>query len=547
MRHICFSESPAKRGESAFRKYFPWFWLIAAYSFMVLFLILYGRSVLDSDMASEMILASKLNEEGGILSRSWYYSTELRVFCEQLLFKLGLTVFPSDWHAARTLAQAILMALLALSFLYFGFSTGLRTSIVYCAAAMMCPFGFWYMFHGSIGGFYFIHMLFVTTSLGLLCHLVTDENHRALPLRLFLLGMVSLMAGMNGVRILMNLYSPLVLAALAVYLIHLHETGKFEFIKCSEGKTVIFSFYTFFCALCGDLINSKILAPLYHFPVPKPFWRRLSLSRLLSAWSDFLSLFGYQSDRYFEVQVPLFSLGGLLNFFGLLLPAALLLALLRLCLHWKRLNFMPRLMTALLLSCLLVDGVVFAMLNDESAINASYWLPVIPVCFVVLAQAGHTEQFRFPLTRRLLAAAFTVTILGTSTATLHQFVTEPPRAPKGIQQVCAWLQENGYTQGYATFWYSNVLTELSNGQIEMWTAADLSTLQTTQWLQSTSHDVPPQNGPVFILALAGELSQLPYYSDSAIVYRDDYGYTILAYDSAETVLHLISQQTASSS
>ncbi|MCI7193052.1 hypothetical protein MR547_07285, partial [bacterium] len=68
----------------------PWIWLVAAWLGAVAFTALWGRTCLDSDMASEMVLASQLNREGGILSTNWYYSTELRVFCEQLLFKVGL-------------------------------------------------------------------------------------------------------------------------------------------------------------------------------------------------------------------------------------------------------------------------------------------------------------------------------------------------------------------------------------------------------------------------------------------------------------------------
>lgn len=31
----------------------------------------------------------------------------------------------------------------------------------------------------------------------------------------------------------------------------------------------------------------------------------------------------------------------------------------------------------------------------------------------------------------------------------------------------AWLEQEGYTLGYSSFWNANVLTELSDGQIEM--------------------------------------------------------------------------------
>ena len=42
--------------------------------------------ILDSDASSEMVLAQQLSQNGGILSRDWIYSTELRVMSTQLVF-----------------------------------------------------------------------------------------------------------------------------------------------------------------------------------------------------------------------------------------------------------------------------------------------------------------------------------------------------------------------------------------------------------------------------------------------------------------------------
>ena len=151
----------------------PWLWLFGAWLFGVIFMVVYGRSLLDSDMASEMVLVAQLNKEGGVLSTAWYYSTELRVFCEQLLFKLGLAVFPQNWHAARTLAQAILSALVAVSGLYFLYGASLRKSAPWLVGALLCPFGFWQMFHCVFGGFYYVHMIFVMLSMGLVLRITT--------------------------------------------------------------------------------------------------------------------------------------------------------------------------------------------------------------------------------------------------------------------------------------------------------------------------------------------------------------------------------------
>ena len=92
---------PGEKRSDRFFRLFPWVWLAAAYCVTMLVLCLYGRNYIDSDMASDMVLADLHNQEGGVLSTQWWYSTELNVFSEQLVYRLGLALIPGDWYAAR--------------------------------------------------------------------------------------------------------------------------------------------------------------------------------------------------------------------------------------------------------------------------------------------------------------------------------------------------------------------------------------------------------------------------------------------------------------
>ena len=65
---------------------------------VVLFDYKYGKAYLDSDMASEMVLAKQLNTEGVLLSKNWYYSTELRIFGNAQLLRIFLLLFPNNWR-----------------------------------------------------------------------------------------------------------------------------------------------------------------------------------------------------------------------------------------------------------------------------------------------------------------------------------------------------------------------------------------------------------------------------------------------------------------
>ena len=83
----------------------------------------YG-AYLDSDMASELALASHLAEEGKLISGTWVYSTEVRVLSTQLIFTPLMALFPHDWRLVRTLGCLILQGILAASAYFCGRALG---------------------------------------------------------------------------------------------------------------------------------------------------------------------------------------------------------------------------------------------------------------------------------------------------------------------------------------------------------------------------------------------------------------------------------------
>lgn len=527
----------------------PWVWLLGAWLFGVFFMVAYGRSLLDSDMASEMVLAAQLNKEGGFLSTAWYYSTELRVFCEQLLFKLGLWVFPHNWHAARTLAQAILSALAAASGLYFLYGTGLRKSVPWLAGAMLCPFGFWQLFHCVFGGFYYVHMIFVMLSMGLVLRITARLNSsRRTGVRIALLAILSFAAGLNGIRILMNLYVPLVAAALVLLAWRwnqapLEHPRTIPQVRLAGGALWAAAF-----SLAGYAINVKILAANHTFSDQgSRNWTSMNFEYLLKTWANFLTLFGYPGDTGvldFGDPIPLFSLQGILGTLGLVIAGVLLASVVHLVLRRRELSFIQGSVLAVFLSCLLVDGIAFAFLNDMVGGNGSYWLPVLPLAFAVLGIEGETFPLRRGLPRQGLAVVFAAAFLGVSTSTTLRFIEVPPRGEPHLETICDWLVENGYTQGYATFWFANVMTELSDGTLEMWDVTDLSRMDLHGWLQVKSHVDPPE-GEVFLIADPSvRIDELPYRDLVDVVYEDDHGFYILTAPEAQPILDAVAAARA---
>ena len=69
-----------------------------------------------------------------------------------------------------------------------------------------------------------------------------------------------------------------------------------------------------------------------------------------------------------------------------------------------------------------------------------------------------------------------------------------------VQPTIDWLDENGYTQGYASFWNCNVTTALSSGRIKMWSVSDFNTLAPNpEWLEDKRHETQQPQGSFFII------------------------------------------------
>ena len=82
--------------------------LLAAYIVFITTFTDIALGVLNSDMSSELILSNLLNQEKGILSTNWFYSTELRVLNTQLVFAPLFNFFES-WTNVRIWGTAILI------------------------------------------------------------------------------------------------------------------------------------------------------------------------------------------------------------------------------------------------------------------------------------------------------------------------------------------------------------------------------------------------------------------------------------------------------
>ena len=521
----------------------PWLWMAAAYLFDLWYQLVPGKWIVDSDLASEMILSDLLNKEGTIISHNWFYSTELKVVNLQWFYRLGLLIFPNDWHLARTFGMAITLALFAAAMLFFVKCAGLGRAGLWMVGTLLWPFGQHYLVYAIYGGYYLVYTFFYMLVLALVLRsLNADKKHCAL--QWVLACVITAVAGMNGVKQLMVFHAPLCLAAAILLVLALHSCGKTNWKAAldacrKEVRLLVASLVTAVAAAAGYFVSNAVLSRMYDFKSYNFIvWNRdedwFTLDRILM---DFFHEFGYENGS------GVFHFGGIAAAVGLLLGCWMFFCIVRLLLRLDKLERNDKLLVLLLVAMLAVCGVAYTYFHEY---YLYFWLMNMPVAIAVMAVEIKTEDFHILGARQLLGVGLATCFTLCAVSTVRQEQEHPYLAHKGLNTAAEWLVDNGYTQGYSTFWNGNAMTELTSGKLEVWTLQSLDRDDVPNWLQPKSHLTTDPEHPFLLIDTEtdgpAENAKLIQYGDCTEVYNDG---RYVIYDFADAdALHAAAQAAA---
>lgn len=521
----------------------PWLWMAAAYLFDLWYQLVPGKWIVNSDLASEMILSDLLNKEGTIISHNWFYSTELKVVNLQWFYRLGLLIFPNDWHLARTFGMAITLALFAAAMLFFVKCAGLGRAGLWMVGTLLWPFGQHYLVYAIYGGYYLVYTFFYMLVLALVLRsLNADKKHCAL--QWVLACVITAVAGMNGVKQLMVFHAPLCLAAAILLVLALHSCGKTDWKAAldacrKEVRLLAASLVTAMAAAAGYFVSNAVLSRMYDFKSYNFIvWNRdedwFTLDRILM---DFFHEFGYENGS------GVFHFGGIAAAVGLLLGCWMFFCIVRLLLRLDKLERNDKLLVLLLVAMLAVCGVAYTYFHEY---YLYFWLMNMPVAIAVMAVEIKTEDFHILGARQLLGVGLAACFTLCAVSTVRQEQEHPYLAHKGLNTAAEWLVDNGYTQGYSTFWNGNAMTELTSGKLEVWTLQSLDRDDVPNWLQPKSHLTTDPEHPFLLIDTEtdgpAENAKLIQYGDCTEVYNDG---RYVIYDFADAdALHAAAQAAA---
>lgn len=509
----------------------PWAALAASYVFVIALYALIGRHNVNADIASEMVLADLLNKEGGFLSPNWYYSTELRVVSPVPVYQLALRLFPGNWHMAHTLSLSILMAAFAASMIYMGRGAGCMIPAVYAAAACMLPVSEVHRFLFAGGGFYTMYVTVAFLLIGLTLRLVRQKGRL---LRLALIAAMSLIGGLTGVRMPMIVGVPLAMACLLDWWDDLRcsDTLKSAF-GADSAKTALGAVTSLIAMLVGYVINSRVLSGMYHFESFGGMeMTGLNLPRLGDQIQYLINFFGLSEG------IPLLSLGGIVDMLTVCVCMLMAVSVYVLLKHRTELSQGMR-----LLACFAAFAVGLGMFlnlitgTTENRYAVGYYMAgafmLVMLAFLLL----HTMRCRMAWVRTLSMLAVVGVFFLQSAAFARSYMRWEENEH---EEAAAWLAENGYTQGFASFWNGNILTELSDGALDMYIYGELNEPELTPWLQETRHleVVPEGEAFVFVGYLETFMEGIPCMREDRLVWTSPYGSKVYAYDSAQEVIDL---------
>ena len=487
---------------------------------------------LSSDESSEILLGNILASENQLLTKSWYYSTEIRVLGTNFLYSLFFRLTDS-WHRVRLLSLFSMYLLLLLS--YFGMSRVYRFKRYFylTAAVLFIPFSDVY-YHIVLKGGHYFPVIITSVQVLAFAEYYLRLSGRKKWLFLSFNFIFSILIGLTGARQLLATYIPLAAAAVLA------------FLSCKKEEYrnwLVFALTVFAGSVIGYEINAQILSGIYFYET----WDQIAFTGFHSIRFDeilngFLSAFGYTTGKIFS------------------LPALLGNAL---CLSWLSLTVFAvwyaiknkqcvsgrfHRLAAFVLSLYLIF-ILFYLFTD-AFYHYRYDLPV--VVFTLPLTALFLDEVKW---KRTICSALLIILVSAAVVSGFLYYRSSWKIDKNeeLRKITDFLVSEGYENGYSSFWRSNVVTEFSNGKIDVWDIIDDSNDQaflrvkdidqTYHWLQKVSHDTTHPEGKLFLLFTAGEYVNTIWNfpennGDENIIYQSQ-DYVVLGYeDYTDMIDHL---------
>lgn len=509
---------------------------------------------LDSDMAAEMMFSKLLAEEGRFFAApDWYYSTEFRLLYTHWIMG-PLFRFVQDWHVIRTVTNLLSYGLVLCSYYFFMKPLKVKRGLVVLSSViLLLPFSETMMTHMVMGNTYMFHVVIVFFFFGLYLRLAGTAGgwrgkteHVSVQRLVWLLCYLALavVCGVSGVRYLLALQCPLVITSF-LFLLKSAEfqgfrkkliRGRFKAQSkslwgCNSMKYLIYSLLGAVGSVAGYGVNVLYVSRKYVFQTYEatnfiPIYQGVLWERLQNAIGSLLMLFGYIPER------SVLSLRGIVT-----MAAFVMLAVFAYCsVKAYRGNGGQRLLVNLFLLVSFCLN-LFVFVFTTSTMVPRYYITILIFALPVLCFYLEKEELYFD--RLVVGVLLSACLLLATGKTVMSYMTVDKNEAR--RPVAEYLRQNDYAFGYATYWNANIITELTDGAVEIANVGDGRDLEYFKWSSPMKYyQNGYHKGEVFLLLTlqeAAECADAETIKQGEIRYQDD-AYIVYVYESAEKLLQM---------
>lgn len=527
----------------------------AALALLLFLNLFYWDHWLESDMAAEMIFSKLLFEGNEFLATTkWYYSTEFRVLYTQI-FMEPLFALTNSWHLIRSITNFLTYGLLLWSYFFVCKPLGIQKSTaILTSAILLLPLSETFMTHVQLGNTYMPHMIIVFFAFGMflrLCGKPRQKNARNITLLLGYM-LLCLICGISGIRYLLAIQVPLGIASI-IYLMKSdvwnslrndYSMSKIRFLFSQERLAYIkYSVIGAFLALIGYGLNIVFISPNFRFQTYDVtnfigVYQGIFFERVQDTFGSLLMLFGYIADRAFlslrgVVTICAFCFLGVIFFVTLRTKRLLRIRQQSDDLESKTLFAHRKFLVIFFMVAFAVNTFVFVF--THSTIVPRYYLTVFQFALPILAVYYHEEK-QTP-DKFLITILLCFCLVLTSAKVSYSLITTDKNEDK--RAVAAFLQEEDYAFGYATYDHANIMQELTNGNVQIANLWDIGGMNFFHWSSPVAYYRDDYyEGSVFLLVSQEEgedYGDIPVLQAGTLIYEDAY-YRVYLYENQHAIL-----------
>ena len=342
--------------------------------------------------------------------------------------------------------------------------------------------------------------------------------------------LLAFLAGLGGPRQIVCTYMPMLAASGIPALVDLKKQGHWGSTGISHLTSSIFLLIG---SLIGYWMNSNILANHYTFRHYELSFQTFSWDRLFEVLQGILSFFG-NGDGYMDA--PLLAR----NVISIILLGFMLFIIVLSMIRARESNTEIKFFIHFLLTGVVCFAGLYAFTDMEY--KARYILPVL-IMLLPLLSLMMTENH---ISTAQGVSTVSILLFALSSCLYYGNVTAVDKTA-GIRDADEVLDTQNYHFGYSTYWNGNLMTELSDGRIEIhdWlntnTTFDLTNVDRFHhWLQLKERKKAP-TGKLFLLFTEHEFENYTLCKNMhrENAFYDSGGYIVFAYENYETMKSVV--------